>query len=144
MARITIEDCERNVKNRFDLVILASRRTRQLLAGDKLTVPNEKNEKKPVVALREIAAGNLDLENLRTSTVNMFRSLSPMEDLAEDLDDSIEEDTYSPSVALVEGTMVDFPSNMSIISTNMSADDTDGSTSDGDGYASSGNDIADA
>ena len=44
MARITVEDCEEVVKNRFDLVVLAAQRTRQILAGDKITV-EDKDEK---------------------------------------------------------------------------------------------------
>lgn len=59
MARITIEDCLGNVENRFQLVLRAAKRARQLaLGGAEATVPWE-NDKATVVALREIAAGNL-------------------------------------------------------------------------------------
>jgi DNA-directed RNA polymerase subunit omega len=63
MARVTVEDCLENVDNRFDLVILAAKRARQLTGGAEATVPLE-NDKMTVVALREIAEGNLDLEEL--------------------------------------------------------------------------------
>ena len=58
MARITVEDCLENVDNRFGLVLLASKRARQLANGREPTVPWE-NDKPTVVALREIAAGNI-------------------------------------------------------------------------------------
>jgi DNA-directed RNA polymerase subunit omega len=56
MARITVEDCLENVENRFELVLLASRRARQILKGADPMVP-EDNDKPTVIALREIAAG---------------------------------------------------------------------------------------
>ncbi len=55
MARVTVEDCLENVENRFALVMLATRRARQLLKGATPLVDNAKN-KSPVIALREIAA----------------------------------------------------------------------------------------
>ena len=56
MARITVEDCLEHVENRFDLVLLASRRARQIAQGADPLVPAE-NDKPTVLALREIAAG---------------------------------------------------------------------------------------
>lgn len=56
MARITVEDCLEHVDNRFDLVLLATKRARQLAAGVDPLVPWE-NDKATVVALREIAEG---------------------------------------------------------------------------------------
>jgi DNA-directed RNA polymerase subunit omega len=61
MARVTTEDCEDNVENRFALVLLAAQRARQLLKGAKPTVEHSKN-KAAVLALREIAAGNVYFE----------------------------------------------------------------------------------
>lgn len=55
MARVTVEDCLENVENRFALVLLATRRARQILKGATPLVDNAKN-KAPVIALREIAA----------------------------------------------------------------------------------------
>lgn len=54
MARVTVEDCEDKVTNRFDLVLLAARRARQISAGAPITIERD-NDKNPVVALREIA-----------------------------------------------------------------------------------------
>jgi len=59
MARITIEDCLDNVENRFDLVMLATKRARQLENGREPLVPWE-DDKPTVVALREIAEGLID------------------------------------------------------------------------------------
>ncbi len=56
MARITVEDCLENVDNRFQLVLVAAKRTRQLNAGAEPCVPKE-NDKNTVIALREIAGG---------------------------------------------------------------------------------------
>lgn len=56
MARITVEDCLDNVDNRFQLVLVATRRARQLINGAHAHVPQE-NDKPTVLALREIAAG---------------------------------------------------------------------------------------
>ena len=64
MARITVEDCLSNVDNRFDLVLLATKRARQLSRGVEPLLPWE-NDKVTVVALREIAAGEVGLEMLR-------------------------------------------------------------------------------
>ncbi|MBF0341132.1 MAG: DNA-directed RNA polymerase subunit omega [Magnetococcales bacterium] len=63
MARVTVEDCLNHVGNRFDLVIMAAKRARQLTAGGESVLPRE-NDKNTVLALREIAAGVLDLEKL--------------------------------------------------------------------------------
>jgi DNA-directed RNA polymerase subunit omega len=63
MARVTVEDCLERVDNRFDLVILAAKRARQLTSGSEPTVPIE-NDKMTVVALREIAEGKVNLEEL--------------------------------------------------------------------------------
>ncbi len=56
MARITVEDCLHHVENRFQLVLVAARRARQLAAGAEPCVPRE-NDKPTVLALREIAEG---------------------------------------------------------------------------------------
>ena len=62
MARVTVEDCLKNVKNRFELVIVAAKRARQLMRGKEPKVPWD-NDKATVVALREIAAGYNQVED---------------------------------------------------------------------------------
>jgi DNA-directed RNA polymerase subunit omega len=64
MARITVEDCLQNVDNLFQLVLLAAQRARRLANGAEPTVAWE-NDKPTVVALREIAEGNITAEMLR-------------------------------------------------------------------------------
>ena len=59
MARITVEDCLDQVDNRFELVLIAARRARELALGKEALVPWE-NDKPTVVALRELAAGKVD------------------------------------------------------------------------------------
>jgi len=65
MARVTVEDCLKNVKNRFELVILAAKRARQLMRGKEPKVEWD-NDKPTVVALREIALGFVDIHDHET------------------------------------------------------------------------------
>ncbi len=60
MARITVEDCIEKVSNRFELVLLATKRARQITRGSTPLVEVD-NDKPTVIALREIAAGKIDL-----------------------------------------------------------------------------------
>ena len=62
MARVTVEDCLDNVVNRFELVMLATKRARQLATGGKEPKVAWENDKPTVVALREIAGGLVDAE----------------------------------------------------------------------------------
>ena len=63
MARITVEDCLNVVENRFELVLMASKRARQLANGVEPTIDNHESGDKPtVLALREIAARKIDNE----------------------------------------------------------------------------------
>jgi DNA-directed RNA polymerase subunit omega len=63
MARVTVEDCLANVKNRFELVMLASKRARQLMRGSAEPKVAWENDKATVVALREIAQGYTDFSD---------------------------------------------------------------------------------
>ncbi len=63
MARITVEDCLQVVPNRFDLVLTATKRARQIAHGADPMV-EESNDKPTVVALREVAAGKIDQESV--------------------------------------------------------------------------------
>ena len=68
MARVTVEDCVLKVPNRFDLVMVAAQRAREVSAGAQLTIDRD-NDKNPVVALREIADGTVNLDDLSNSVV---------------------------------------------------------------------------
>jgi DNA-directed RNA polymerase subunit omega len=68
MARVTVEDCVLKVPNRFELVMMAAQRARDVSAGASLTIDRD-NDKNPVVALREIADDTVSLEALREALV---------------------------------------------------------------------------
>jgi DNA-directed RNA polymerase subunit omega len=68
MARVTVEDCVLKVPNRFELVLLAGQRARDISGGSTLSVDRD-NDKNPVVALREIAEGDLSLDALTGSLI---------------------------------------------------------------------------
>lgn len=69
MARITVEDCLQNVKNRFELVLLAAKRARQLMRGSAEPTVAWENDKPTVVALREIANGHTDFSDAHEATL---------------------------------------------------------------------------
>ena len=68
MARVTVEDCTKVVPNRFELVLLAAQRARDISAGQEATVERG-NDKNAVLALREIALDNVELEDLKANIV---------------------------------------------------------------------------
>jgi DNA-directed RNA polymerase subunit omega len=68
MARVTVEDCVVRVPNRFDLVMLAARRARDIHSGAPLAIDRD-NDKNPVVALREIAEAAVDLHHLNNALI---------------------------------------------------------------------------
>jgi DNA-directed RNA polymerase subunit omega len=78
MARITVEDCLENVENRFELVMIASRRARQLQTGGKDALVPEDNDKPTVVALREIAAGKINKSILAEAVHEPTEELSDL------------------------------------------------------------------
>ncbi|MGQ0662002.1 MAG: DNA-directed RNA polymerase subunit omega [Pseudomonadota bacterium] len=84
MARVTVEDCILKVPNRFDLVMLAAQRGREISAGAPLTLERD-NDKNPVVALREIAEGSVDLDNLRQAIVSGLQKQVEAEEPEEDM-----------------------------------------------------------
>jgi DNA-directed RNA polymerase subunit omega len=72
MARVTVEDCIDKVENRFELVLLASHRARQISQGGQITIPRD-NDKNPVVALREIADETLSPEDLKENLIHALQ-----------------------------------------------------------------------
>ena len=72
MARVTVEDCVHKVPNRFELVLLAAQRARNLSRGEELTIDRD-DDKNPVVALREIAEETIELPKIEQ---DLIRSLS--------------------------------------------------------------------
>ncbi len=84
MARVTVEDCIEKIDNRFQLVLMAAHRARNIAAGSELTLDRD-NDKNPVVALREIAEDNLDMDVLTESLVSGLQRVIPADE--DDVDD---------------------------------------------------------
>ncbi|KQT54212.1 DNA-directed RNA polymerase subunit omega [Aureimonas sp. Leaf454] len=72
MARVTVEDCVDKIENRFELVLLASHRARQIAQGQPITIDRD-NDKNPVVALREIADETLSPGDLKEDLIHSLQ-----------------------------------------------------------------------
>ena len=72
MARVTVEDCIDKVENRFDLVLLASHRARMISSGQPIRIDRD-DDKNPVVALREIADGEIMPDDLREDFIHSLQ-----------------------------------------------------------------------
>jgi DNA-directed RNA polymerase subunit omega len=84
MARVTVEDCVLKIPNRFDLVMLAAQRAREITAGTPLTLERD-NDKNPVVALREIADSSIDFDNLRQAVISGLQKQVERDEPEEDM-----------------------------------------------------------
>jgi DNA-directed RNA polymerase subunit omega len=78
MARVTVEDCTDKIPNRFELVALASQRAKDINSGTPITVEHD-NDKNAVIALREIAQGNLNIAALREELINSLQNKSKID-----------------------------------------------------------------
>ncbi|SCY84880.1 DNA-directed RNA polymerase subunit omega [Paracoccus tibetensis] len=96
MARVTVEDCVDKVPNRFDLVLLAAHRSREIAAGSPATVDRD-NDKNPVVALREIAEETQQVDDLRERMIESTQTQIEVDEPEED------------AMALLLGAEVDRP-----------------------------------
>ncbi len=83
MARVTVEDCVDKVPNRFELVLVAAHRSRQIASGAPLLVGRD-NDKNPVVALREIAERALSREKLRESMIQGMQKFAESDEPEDD------------------------------------------------------------
>ena len=83
MARVTVEDCVERVPNRFELVMLAAKRSRAISSGSDLTVERD-NDKNPVCALREIAEDGVPLDDLREELVRGLQKHIEVDEPEED------------------------------------------------------------
>ena len=79
MARVTVEDCVKKIPNRFDLVIAAAQRSRELSNGISIEVDRD-NDKNPVVSLREIASEAVDAESLQERFIRSMQKNLNQED----------------------------------------------------------------
>lgn len=96
MARVTVEDCVDKVPNRFDLVMLASHRAREIATGSAPTVERD-NDKNPVVALREIADETQPVDDLRERMIESTQTQIEVDEPEED------------AMALLLGAEIDRP-----------------------------------
>ena len=96
MARVTVEDCVDKVPNRFELVMLAAHRAREIASGAPLTVGRD-NDKNPVVALREIAEETQQADDLRERMIEAHQTQIEVDEPEDD------------SMALLMGAEMDRP-----------------------------------
>ncbi|MBM3591328.1 MAG: DNA-directed RNA polymerase subunit omega [Alphaproteobacteria bacterium] len=91
MARVTVEDCIEKIPNRFELVLMAAQRARNISRGEQITIDRD-NDKNPVVALREIAEGKADLPALEADLIKSLQRAPEPEPAEEEVIDLIATD----------------------------------------------------
>jgi DNA-directed RNA polymerase subunit omega len=104
MARVTVEDCVVKVPNRFELVLLAAQRAREITSGAPLSIDRD-DDKNPVVALREIADETVGLEQLKTSVVRGMQKHVEIDEPEETHE--IELDTTLFGIAAPAGVLIE-------------------------------------
>jgi DNA-directed RNA polymerase subunit omega len=106
MARVTVEDCVLKVPNRFELVLLAAQRARDVAAGAQITLERD-NDKNPVVALREIADETIGLDNLQNSLIKGMQKHVEIDEPEEDQEIEIGAQQWPTDLAPAAGTEED-------------------------------------
>ena len=91
MARVTVEDCIKKIPNRFDLVVAAAQRSREISNGVAIEIERD-NDKNPVVSLREIASEAVDAESLQERFIRSMQKNLIKEDVSLENDASLEEE----------------------------------------------------
>ena len=91
MARVTVEDCIKKIPNRFDLVVAAAQRSREISNGVAIEIDRD-NDKNPVVSLREIASEAVDAESLQERFIRSMQKNLVKEDISSEDDTSLEEE----------------------------------------------------
>ena len=97
MARVTVEDCVLRVPNRFDLVMMAGQRAREVAAGAPLTLDRD-NDKNPVVALREIADATISLSTLQESLIRGLQRHVENDEPEEDKEMSVTDQVWTEAI----------------------------------------------
>ncbi len=114
MARVTVEDCIEKISNRFDLVLVASHRARNIQKGETLSIERD-NDKNPVVALREIADQKIDIEKIQDKIISSFQKLKSNDEETPSLDTETEEKLENNSTVIgIEDEMALEESGMQI------------------------------
>ena len=98
MARVTVEDCILKVPNRFELVLAASQRAREIGSGAEIMVDRD-NDKNPVISLREIADTDISLEGLNEALIKNHQKVIEIEEDEEDVIDVMEGENEWEAVA---------------------------------------------
>jgi DNA-directed RNA polymerase subunit omega len=107
MARVTVEDCILQIPNRFDLVMAAAQRARDVAAGAPITIDRD-NDKDPVIALREIADRTVDSETLKESLIKGLQKHVEVDDPEDDdLERLIGSEPMSVGSAGLDGRLAD-------------------------------------
>jgi DNA-directed RNA polymerase subunit omega len=145
MARVTVEDCVLKIPNRFDLVLVASQRARDVASGAPLTIDRD-NDKNPVVALREIADETVDLDDLREALVqglqkhvevdepeeDDFDALGLDRELGQDLSGANEAEELAADVLTVQQDVSDEDLDAAMAALGLSVSDGEGAALDDD------------
>ena len=109
MARVTVEDCIEKIPNRFDLVLAAAQRARDISTGNPLTIDRD-NDKNPVVALREIADETIDPDKLRDDIVKGLQKLTNPEFIDDEEDENLEDNSLEDDYT-INDELSDFKMN---------------------------------
>jgi DNA-directed RNA polymerase subunit omega len=97
MARVTVEDCVDKIPNRFDLVLMAGFRARQLSGGAETMVDRDR-DKNPVVALREIAAKELKPEDMKEDYIKSLQKNAEVDEPESQPEEDVREDAHARQV----------------------------------------------
>ena len=112
MARVTVEDCIEKIPNRFDLVLAAAQRSRNITSGNPITLDRD-NDKNPVVALREIAEDTIDPNILRDEIIKGLQKLTYQEPSLneEGIEDELDEEDIKETRNMISQELKEISSN---------------------------------
>jgi len=102
MARVTVEDCVLKIPNRFELVLLAAQRARDVTSGAPITLERD-NDKNPVVALREIADETINLEHVKNALIKGMQKHVEIDEPEEDKELAADTQTWPADQPIGEG-----------------------------------------
>ena len=124
MARVTVEDCIEKVENRFELVLLAAQRARDISVGAELQVAKN-NDKNPVIALREIAEEKLDNDDLKEGIINGMQRYIEREEGEEDEEDIAALEAEMSAAAEIEAMIEAAGINATLADTTLNKSEAD-------------------
>jgi len=124
MARVTVEDCIEKVQNRFELVLLAAQRARDISVGAELEVEKD-NDKNPVIALREIAEGKLDNDDLKEGIISGMQKYIEREAGEEDEEDILALEAEMSAAAEIEAMIEAAGIDSTLADTALNSPDSD-------------------